>query len=306
MKKVLLMLLFLIFLSSCSGKSDVKNTIIDSAPLIPESLEELPEHDHLEEFTEHDYLEDLTEQYQEINIDLTEYFKETKGTAVFYTPEIGMYLFNEEKADTYDSPYSTFKIMSTLIGLSEEIVTSSDSKMNYNGTAYWNENWNHDLTLKESFQSSCVWYYHQILYSLSHSVVETHLKEVGYGNCDLSQWNGNESNSVPELNGFWLNSSLKIIPRQQVIFLETIFEKETIYTENQLFLLKDFMKTDVPNVYGKTGSGNQQNWYVGFYLNESDTTYFAILVESDEKLIQTPKEIALSIIKDWDSNFPSI
>lgn len=41
-----------------------------------------------------------------------------------------------------------------------------------------------------------------------------------YGNKDISEWEGSNINSYEELNGFWLSSSLKISPLQQVKVLK--------------------------------------------------------------------------------------
>jgi len=67
------------------------------------------------------------------------------------------------------------------------------------------------------------------------------LKEISYGNCDISEWNGSE----PELNGFWLESSLKISPEQQVDTLDYIFDREKDLNAENLEELKN-------NVYSRT------------------------------------------------------
>ncbi|MFI3250810.1 MAG: penicillin-binding transpeptidase domain-containing protein [Eubacteriales bacterium] len=270
MKIFLCALSLLPLLTSCSQQEEMQ-------PEIPPTKQEQQEMVEQEETIEEQGFEQL---------DFSEYFTDIDGVAVFYSPHHGEYSTSEEKANTPFSPYSTFKIMSTLIGLDEGVVTSAESKMSYNGTSYWNENWNDDLTLRESFETSCVWYYHQMLYQLTPSVVENHLKSLPYGNFDLSQWEGNGGNSITELNGFWLNSSLKITPKEQVYLLELLFEKETRYQEN--------------HVFAKTGAGNHQSWYVGFFESEGETIYFAVFVESDEKLTQTAKDVALLILNDWE------
>lgn len=146
--KKIIILCFCLLLSSCGKDNTQTNNIIPS--------QEIQEEVQL--------IEEKKEEIQEFvmrNLDLTEFFQEVDGTAVFYTPQKTEYYFNQEKANIPVSPYSTFKIMSTLIGLYEGVVTSSDSEMSYSGRIYWNENWNQQLTLKESFQTSCVWFYHK-------------------------------------------------------------------------------------------------------------------------------------------------
>lgn len=273
-------------MTSCSSKPE---DIIQPSPPVTEEITAIP--------TEKEVEDDV---FEVKDIDVAEYFSGTEGAAIFYEPSKGEYIYNQEMLDMYFSPYSTFKIFSTLIGLHEEIVLTEDSKMSYNGTIYWNDNWNSDLTLKESFRFSCVWYYHQMLYTLQPSEIEFHLNTVEYGNRDISEWNGNGSNSVPELNGFWLNSSLQITPRQQVYLLEKLFEEETIYQENHLNLVKSFMETEISHIFAKTGAGNKQSWYVGFFEDGADIIYFAVFVISEEKPTKNAKEVAVSIINDWE------
>ena len=70
---------------------------------------------------------------------------------------------NEEIANKQYSPYSTFKIVSTLMGLHNGVVMDENSKMNYDGTIYPIEMWNSNLTLGEAFDTSCIWYFRQVL-----------------------------------------------------------------------------------------------------------------------------------------------
>lgn len=92
--------------------------------------------------------------------------------------------------------------------------------------------------------------------NISELQMETHLKDMNYGNCDVSEWSGNGRNTIEELNGFWLNSSLKITPREQVYFLQQVFEGDNNYKDSHISLLKEFMKTETPHIFGKTGAGN--------------------------------------------------
>lgn len=290
MKKISLYLGICILLSSCSVETVVQTPTVDTffyeqpSVILPENYE-----------SEEKY-EDVPEVLLVSALEVSEYFQEYDGTAIFYSPNYGEYVYNDEKANMYFSPYSTFKIVSTLIGLEEEIVSTAESKMSYNGTTYWNENWNRDLTLRESFQSSCVWFYHQMLYQLEPSVIQRHLYDLHYGNCDISAWKGSGSNSVSELNGFWLNSSLQITPREQVYLLEKIFQGETVYSKSQIDLLKGFMETDTGNIFGKSGGGNNQSWFVGFFEQDSAMIYFSVFMESDVTLSTSAKEVAFNLI----------
>lgn len=229
------------------------------------------------------------------NVDYSQYFQGYDGTGVLYSPDLFEYVHDEEWSETRFSPYSTFKIVSTLMGLEEGIVSDLDSRMKYNGSIYWYAPWNDDVTLLEAFQNSCVWYYHQLVYQMEQDKVQEYLDLLDYGNCDLSEWEGNGSNSMVDLNGFWLNSSLKISPKEQVRVLADIFSGGTIFAEEHIFLLKEMMKYD--GVFGKTGSGNGQSWFVGFDELSDVTVYFAVLIEGGSGAVA--RGIALDLISDF-------
>lgn len=286
MKKCLGLLCLLTGLVGCSGGN--------------QSVEVPVEEKVVEVFSEEApvFQEEEATFFQE-SLDLSGYFHGLDGTAVFLLPEKGEFVFHKEMADLPFSPFSTFKIFSTLMCLDEGIVESGESRMEYSGKTYWNAQWNADLNLQESFQRSCVWFYHQMIYKLSPSDVEKHLEAVSYGNCDLSPWEGRDPDS--DLSGFWLGSSLEISPRQQVAFLSQVFQGETAYREEHILMLQEFMATDPPNVFGKTGASSVQSWFVGFFEQGEDLIYFAVFVEDSEKLTVTGKEIALSVIDDWEN-----
>lgn len=126
--------------------------------------------------------------------------------------------------------------------------------MIYNGTPYAIPEWNGNLTLKEAFHSSCIWYFRQVIDAVGQNEMANELNTLSYGNCDILQWNGSGINPQEELNGFWLDSSLTISPLEQVEVLSKIFEGNSIYSDENVDMLKDIMLVDDSGqmVYGKT------------------------------------------------------
>ncbi|MGL4774618.1 MAG: penicillin-binding transpeptidase domain-containing protein [Clostridium sp.] len=234
------------------------------------------------------------------NIDFTENFKGIKGGAIFYTPNSNKYdVYNEEVLDEEISPYSTFKIISTLMGLEKGVITSKNTKLGYDGKKYSNEAWNKDVTLEEAFQSSCVWYFEKLVASLDKSYVQEVLNNLGYGNKDLSAWNNNGHNT------FWISSSLKISPREQIEVLRKIFEGESTFKKENIDLLKEIMYVDgdsIFSIYGKTGSAKDTNsWFVGIVEVNFEKTYFAIRLKDENIKLggNKAKEIGIEIIKEY-------
>lgn len=238
-------------------------------------------------------------------LDLSSVFNGFNGCAVLFGSQNNQYSFyNQKLCEQEVSPYSTFKIISTLAGLQNKVITNETSTMNYNGTQYSISEWNGDLTLETAFQTSCIWYFRQVIDAVGTDEIAKELNALSYGNCDISEWNGSGINPLEELNGFWLNSSLKISPLEQVQVLSKIFDQESNYSEENIAILKNIMlvnETDSQKIYGKTGSGsNGDAWFVGFSEKQGKKQYFAIYLNDNMKKESingnTAKEIALKII----------
>lgn len=247
-------------------------------------------------------------------VNYSDSFEGISGGAIFYSSKNQEYnIYNKDLIETRASPCSTFKIISTLIGLEKGVITSKESVMGYDGTNYPNKNWNKNLTLEEAFKESCVWYYKKLINKVDSKSVQSILDDLKYGNCDISEWEGDLKNGKGHLNGFWLESSLQISPKEQVQTMAKIFEGDTSFKKEHINILKDIMKIDVNdkniNVYGKTGTGfdgknkRVDAWFVGMLESKGDTYYFAIKSDDSNKEITGPKikEIAINIIKKYYS-----
>lgn len=242
-------------------------------------------------------------------VDYTDCFDNFKGCAVFFnSTKNTYYMYNQELCKEQSSPYSTFKIISTLMGLETGVLNSINTTMGYDGTKYSNEKWNRDLNLKDAFKESCVWYYRKVIDRVGQSEVQNWLDQLDYGNCDISEWEGSGANSMPALNGFWLESSLKISPKEQVDIMAMIFEGKSNFSERNINILKEVMliqKDERLSIYGKTGSGkNGKGWFVGMFDENGERYFFAVhLTEENRKDSWGPKakEIALNIIDKYYS-----
>lgn len=251
-----------------------------------------------------------------VEINLQEYFDGVNGTAIFYYPESDTYaVYQKELSEKRSSPCSTFKIFSTYVGLDTGVIQMNDSVRTWNGTVYWYEPWNRDIGLPDAFRQSCVWYYRQVIDDIGQPVMQAHIDEMNYGNRDISDWKGdfNEGEPLADLKGFWLESSLKISPKEQIQVLQRIMEHpkkgELANTLKLLMLTRDDAATGL-KVYGKTGFGrvdgkNTDAWFVGLYERDGKTAYFALRLDDPDNPRATSdkaKAIALSIIDDMDGN----
>lgn len=249
------------------------------------------------------------------DIDWSNYFDGINGTAVIYEPIENCYqIYNQELALTQRSPCSTFKIISSLIALENGIIKPKESVHTWSGEMFWNEEWNRDIDFSDAFRSSCVWYFREIIDEIGKDRIQENLNELGYGNCDISDWEGrlNTNNNNPVLTGFWIESSLLISPKEQVEVMERIFGDNTDYSEETLDQLKQVMLLSEQDnagisIYGKTGMGKAygivvDSWYTGFADTTDKRIYFCVyLGETDNRNVSSTKakEIAIKIVSDY-------
>ena len=258
--------------------------------------------------------EEIIKGVQELEeVNYSDCFDGINGCAVFFNSSTNVYkMYNKELCEKRSSPCSTFKIISTLMGLENGVIKTVDSTMDYDGTIYPNDAWNYDLSLKDAFKESCVWYFRKVINKIGQSDVQKWIDKLGYGNCDISEWGGNGWSSLPDLNGFWIESSLKISPKEQVDILADIFDGKTDFKKQNIAILKNVMliqKGENISIYGKTGkginadTGNGDNgWFVGMFEFINEEYYFAVRLtdESSKDINKTKaKEIALNIIDKY-------
>lgn len=247
-----------------------------------------------------DVLSTITEE-----VDLNDEFKGINGCAVIYDVKNDKYfVYNTSLSEKEASPYSTFKIISTLAGLKNGVIENETSTMNYSGVQYPVSEWNENLTLEKAFQASCIWFFRQIIDEVGSGEIQNELTQLEYGNCDISEWDGSDVNPMPDLNGFWLGSSLKISPYGQVQVLKKIFEGESLYSDEDIAILKNIMlvSEDTKQIYGKTGSGpNGEAWFVGFCEEDEERKYFAIYLNDNAQQNNVSgnvaKEIGIELLK---------
>ena len=253
-----------------------------------------------------------TTQTTKNSIDLSSYFENINGTAVFYTPDTNTYnIYNDELSTKQSSPCSTFKIFSTYVALDNKTIDPNNSLRKWNGTIYWYDAWNKDIDLDTAFKTSCVWYYRQVIDEIGQDTMQKYIDKFDYGNKDISDWDGktNLDDDPRDLKGFWLETSLKISPLEQVQLLNRLFSAN----ENPMALakLKELMLVYEDNntglkIYGKTGYGvvngeNTDAWFTGFYEINNQRTYYSVRLDdpkNPQALSSTAKEIAINIIKN--------
>lgn len=218
-------------LTACNTNSDRLHETIEP-PVIEQTL--LEPTDNGETNTGSDINKDKdTVVPKELEVDLSPLFDGLLGTAVFLDKSGNYTVYNQAASEMRASPCSTFKIISTLATFEYDIVSPQSSVIKWDGTNWKYESWNKDLTILEAFQSSCVWYYRKLIDKIGQDNMADFVNMLDYGNCDTTQWEGSGFNRDSRIDGFWLESSLLISPKEQVDVIYSIFEGETKIEQNQ-------------------------------------------------------------------------
>lgn len=114
--------------------------------------------------------------------DWSSYFGDLNGAAVLFDPDGNTFqIYNEDLADTRRSPCSTFKIISSLVGLESGAIGRKDSTRPWSGEAFWSDDWNQDIDFPTAFRTSCVWYYRQVIDDIGPEAIQEALEGENIG-----------------------------------------------------------------------------------------------------------------------------
>lgn len=236
--------------------------------------------------------------------DFSSYFDKYDGSFVLYDSAKDLWnIYNAENATTRISPNSTFKIYSALFGLEEGVITPKQNLITWNGDIYPFEDWNINHNLFSAMDASVNWYFQTIDNQLGKSKLQHYVHKIDYGNKDIS---GN-------LSSYWIESSLKISPLEQVELLRNLYSNNFGFSQENINILKEsicLFSSETGSFYGKTGTGrvNGQDingWFVGFVENAGQTYFFAVNIQGDADATgSNAVQIALSILSDinvWET-----
>ena len=246
-------------------------------------------------------------------VDLSAYFDGYEGSFVLYDLKDDTWsIYDMDHATLRTAPNSTYKIYDALFGLEEGVITPRDSFIAWNGANYPFEAWNADQDLYSAMQSSVNWYFQEIDGQLGASALRNYVKKIKYGNENINS----------DLSSYWMQSTLKISPIEQVELLTDLYNNDFGFTQENINAVKDsicLFSSSLPNgiegcsqgvssenesFYGKTGTGRINDhdingWFIG-YIETADSTYFfATNIQSAENATGSKaSEISLSILSN--------
>lgn len=228
--------------------------------------------------------------------DLGSYFEGYTGSFVLYDPENEQYtIYNEKESTTRVTPISTYKIYSLLFALESKIITEDNSAIPWDKTDYPYASWNMDQNLYSAMQNSVTWYFQNLDRRIDGHQLQKYVDRIGYGNRDLSGGPGE----------YWIDSSLKISPVEQVKLLSDMYNNELNFTPENITVVKDAIFLEESNgtrLSGKTGTCEKggkymDGWFTGYIEAGDKPLFFAVHIkDGDNASGSTAARIALSIL----------
>ena len=232
--------------------------------------------------------------------DLSKYFGEYKGSFVLYDLENDDWcIYNMEHATLRVAPDSTYKIYDALFGLEEGVITPENSFIAWNGQTYPFEAWNADQTLQSAMNSSVNWYFESVDEQLGAADISNYIQKIGYGNENISG----------DFSTYWMESSLKISPIEQVELLTKLQNNSFGFAPENINAVKDAIclsSSDSGTFYGKTGTGrvdgqDVNGWFAGLLETTDNTYFFAANINADSNATGgNAAEITMSILSDMN------
>lgn len=239
--------------------------------------------------------------------------RETALPAARYNDLGGSFIMYDRNADTYNrynpsecnrrrSPASTFKILNSLIGLETGVITDEHFVIPWDSVVRPISAWNRDHDLASAIANSVVPYYQELARRVGEKRMRDEVTRVGYGNNDISGG----------IDRFWLGSSLRISPLEQLEFLRRLYDGRLPFSPRSIAIVKKILvleKTDRYTLRGKTGFAKESDssavgWFVGYVEKGDNVYFFACNLTSDhasrdgDRIFNTRKETCLAILKD--------
>jgi len=222
------------------------------------------------------------------------------GTMLIFDPDKNLLSgYNPARWDSGYLPASTFKVANLLIGL-ETGVVDTNYIFKWDGKKRSLPQWEKELTLQEAFRVSCVPCFQEMARMIGPDRMNLYLEKMGYPGMDIHPDN---------IDLFWLEGNSRISPRQQVGFLQRLYEEKLPLKTSVMQEVKAILVNETTPGYtlsGKTGwairNGNNYGWFVGWVETKGKIYFIATLVEpKNQKKVEdfaiTRKRITMEALK---------
>jgi len=233
-------------------------------------------------------------------VDLDSFFGDFEGSFVLYDMDTGLYTINNRRlSETRVSPFSTSKIVSTLVALEVGVLDGNNTLREWDGVIQPFDAWNQSHDLASAMASSVDWYFRDLDLQIGMDNLSYYLNLLSYGNLDLSGG----------LGAFWNGSSLRISPIEQVQILAGLHRDSSVFESGNIDILRDVLRLserDGVVLSGKTGTGfvdgwvtGGYGWFIGYVERDGSVFVFATHIHGgDEARGSAAVGITLAILED--------
>jgi beta-lactamase class D len=233
---------------------------------------------------------------------LKKYFDEYKvdGCFALYDNSRGEHtVYNEKRDTTRYSPASTFKIVNALVALHTGRITNDSTLIKWDSVVRDRPEWNRDLSLYQAFRVSAVPHFQQVARMIGKDTMQKWLDSTHYGNKKIG----------PAIDRFWLDNSLLISNDEQVWLAKLLYFRQLPFRHSVQEEVKKMMIQENTTNYqlayktgwGKTVSGNELGWIVGWIEENRHVYFFSMNLESADHNINMTvvrKKILMNILTD--------
>jgi beta-lactamase class D len=206
--------------------------------------------------------------------DLSSFFPGKDGCFLLYDLKADKMVqrYNTNRCNLRVSPCSTFKIALALMAFDKGVLQDETTTYKWDGVDRGNPLWNRDVTAADWIKNSVVWYSQRITPQLGAITIKGYLARFNYGDQDISGG----------LTNFWLGSSLKISPDEQIRFLKKLWRGELPVSRQGLELTRKIMCLETsPSgtvLSGKTGSHISETDALGWFVGHLDGPHGEYLI----------------------------
>ena len=212
--------------------------------------------------------------------DLSNYFNGHEGSFVLYDATKKQYLiYNREMSQQRVSPNSTYKIYSALFALESKVISPDSTDQVWDGRVQPFKVWNQNQNLSTAMGSSVNWYFQNLDQKVGKKQLQDYFHKIKYGNENISG----------PLDSYWMESTLKVSPIEQVELLVALEENGFGFKEENIQAVKQAIsieKKERGQLFGKTGTGtiNGQDvngWFIGYIEEAGQFYYFAVNIQKN-------------------------